>query len=356
MVRMRHATQMQDDVVVQHIHNKSIKMENWFKKLVGFEEENPEQVRENLILENGRLTSKLNGATYDAGKLEIPALHELRSRVPPAGHGKNKIKEVIGDVQSFHVDPVNDDAVFQAASQFNLLEMDHYDVTPEQGIGRYENDHTQGPACAMACGAGTIYRNYFVEVNGQTGQTRDNQIDCLSEIGQYFNNPEKKYWTMRNGYALVSDSGLDEITRQIGNLSTDEYEHLKGLLRVGIQKETQVTITGRPQRVTQVYCSALPVGYSDTDATKWEKFAGLILEATYEATMLAARENQKRTGNNKLFLTLVGGGAFGNKPEWIMDAVVKNLKKFDNCGLEVIFVSHRAPDETVGRIIEGVNG
>jgi hypothetical protein len=38
---------------------------------------------------------------------------------------------------------------------------------PEQGVGRYENDFTQGPACAVSAGAGTIYRNYWVPVNGE---------------------------------------------------------------------------------------------------------------------------------------------------------------------------------------------
>lgn len=327
-------------------------MENWFRKLVGFEEENPDQVRENLMVEDGRLTSKINGATYDIGKLEIPTLRQLRSKVEPAGQGENTIREVIGDVRTFHVNQENHGAVFQAASQFNLLEMVAPDVTPEQGIAQYEQDHTQGPACAMACGAGTIYRNYFVEVNGQIGQTKENQIDCLSEIGHYFNNPEMKLWKMQNGYACVTESGLDEITRQIGNLTNDEYENLKGLLRVGIQKETQVTIAHGIQKVTQVYCSALPVSYATTDARKWEKFAKLILDATYEATMLAAIENREKTDNNKVYLTLVGGSAFGNKPEWIIDAVVNNLRKFENNGLEFYFISHRQPNRSVGKIIE----
>jgi len=61
-----------------------------------------------------------------------------------------------------HCDIENTNALFQAASQFNLLEMIVPHISPEQGVDRYENDFTQGPACAIACGAGTIYRNYFV--------------------------------------------------------------------------------------------------------------------------------------------------------------------------------------------------
>lgn len=76
-----------------------------------------------------------------------------------------------------HIDSANARALFQVASQFNLLEMVSPNRTPEQGVGIYDFDLTQGPACAVAAGAGTIYRNYFVLVNGQIGQSTANQLD-----------------------------------------------------------------------------------------------------------------------------------------------------------------------------------
>jgi hypothetical protein len=39
--------------------------------------------------------------------------------------------------------------LFQVASQFNLLEMVSFSVTPEQGVTGYESHHTQGPAGAV---------------------------------------------------------------------------------------------------------------------------------------------------------------------------------------------------------------
>lgn len=327
-------------------------MSSWFKKLVGFEEENPDQVRANLTWKGGKLSSTINGATYEIGELEIPTLNQLRSRVKRVNLEKNTVREAIGDIRSFHVSSTNNGSLIQAASQFNLLEMVHPGITPEQGVGRYEHDKTQGPACAIACGAGTIYRNYLIEIDGQIGQNRNNQIDCLSEIGNYFKNSENEYWEMRNGYALVSKSGLDEISAQIEEMRNDEYEDVKGLLKVGIQRETQVTITDRLQKVTQVYCSALPVGYSATDPMKWEKFARLILDGLYEATMLSALENREKTDNNRVFLTLVGGGAFRNQPEWIVESVVKNLEKYGSSGLEINFVSYGQSNKTVRRIID----
>lgn len=42
-------------------------------------------------------------------------------------------------------------------------------------------------------------------------------------------------------------------------------------------------------RVTQVFCSALPVSYG-VRSPHWEPLARLVLEACYEATLLAAAE------------------------------------------------------------------
>src|SRR5437667_12141333 len=74
-------------------------------------------------------------------------------------------------------------ALFQAASQFNLLEMVSPTVTPEHGVTRYQHDRTQGPACAIAAGAATIYRNYFAPVGGGYGQTAERQFDGLADLG-----------------------------------------------------------------------------------------------------------------------------------------------------------------------------
>lgn len=329
-------------------------MPSWFEQLVGFEEESPTQVRSHLKLKEGRLISNVNNQSFDVGALELPTLKELRATVKGYPEAENQLREVVGDVQRFHELTENAGATFQAASQFNLLEMVGPTVRPEQGVGRYERDKTQGPACAIACGAGTIFRNYFVKVNGQIGQTEENQIDCLSEIGAYFNNPVAKHWRMQNGYALASEPGLAAISEQIRDLDAEAYEALKGLLKIGIQKDTQVTLSNGQHKVTQVYCSALPVAYSAIAAEKWEAFARLILDATYEATFLAAIANKQRTRNTHLFLTLVGGGAFGNQPAWIFDAITKNLKKFQRAGLDIYFVSFGQSSALVQQILKSI--
>src|SRR5207253_2606002 len=125
--------------------------------------------------------------------------------------GTVKVSCVSGDVRTMHRDPANGNALFQVASQFNLLEMTGPYVSPEDGVTRYSYDHTQGPACAIAAGAATIYRNYFADVDGHSGQQRRRQIDCLSDLGEALGNEGEALWTMRNGYALCTEKGLTAI-------------------------------------------------------------------------------------------------------------------------------------------------
>ena len=314
----------------------------WFEALTGFCEETPTQVRKAISINGNLLKSHTNGKEYFFGLLETPSLAELRERVQCSGphQGEISVREVKADVQELHIDESNTGALFQVASQFNLLEMATPQVIPELGIARYECDHTQGPACAIAAGAGTIYRNYFVSVNGETGQTAKNQIDCLADIGAKLGNSDNRLWEMKNGYALASKRGLEEITDILKSSTESEIYEIRKLLRIGIQWNTQVTLNEAKHTVTQAYCSALPVSYSKQPPELWSSFARLILEASYEATLCAGILNSIKTGNKKIFLTLVGGGAFGNDIAWIINAIRRSLWIYRHFEIDVVIVSH----------------
>ena len=329
----------------------------WFKKLTGFIEISPDNVRKNMHVDGINITSNVNGNSYQFGTFELISLQSLKLKLPNLSSYNDNIKicEVIADIQKLHCDINNYNALFQAASQFNLLEMVGPHINPEAGIDIYEYDHTQGPACAIACGAGTIFRNYFVSINGKTGQSKYDQIDCLKEIGKFFNNENCHLWKMSNGYALLDDTGLGNITSQINSMTFEEREYLKGLLNIGLQWNTQVTLSEKFQVVNQAYCSALPVAYSNIDSTYFESFARLILEATYEATLYAAMINLQKNGCNKVYLTLVGGGAFGNKLQWITDSLMMAVRKFKNTPLDIKIVSYNRSNLKLKEIIDNFN-
>ena len=64
------------------------------------------------------------------------------------------------------------------------------------------------PACAIAAGAATIYRNYFVPMDVGIGQAEDRQIDCLADIGAAPGNDAGSLWRMRKGYAQCTSDWL----------------------------------------------------------------------------------------------------------------------------------------------------
>jgi len=325
----------------------------WFETLTGFREESPSQVRKNISIDGKKLKSHVNGKEYTYGELETPSLGELRNRVKHAKThpGKLIVREEVVDVQQLHIEKSNAGSLFQVASQFNLLEMTSPNITPEQGVGGYEYDRTQGPACAIAAGAGTIYRNYFANVNGEQGQSVNNQIDCLADIGIALGNSDNNLWVMKNGYALASEKGLIEITKRIKFSNESEIDELRKLLRIGIQWGAEVTLGNAKHNVTQVYCSALPVAYSQQSSELWAEFAKIILEAAYEATICTAILNSLETGNNKVYLTLLGGGAFGNEIEWIINAIRRTLNLYKHVSLEIVIVSYGHSNRHVQELI-----
>lgn len=334
----------------------------WFEELTGCPDESIETVRQNLKVIDGRLHSACNDSHWQVGTLAVTSLKELRTLARQhASQPKSiSVQEVVANVQLLHQEPANANALFQVASQFNLLEMTSPGVTPEAGIGSYEMDLTQGPACSIAAGAGTIYRNYFVPLDGQIGQSADKQIDCLADLGKQLGNEAETLWRMTNGYALPQSGGLQAINRALEDSSDEQRDQLKQLLKIGLQWQTEVTIgsdpaaasPSTPHLVSQAFCSAMPVAYTRWPLDQWEPLARLILEAAYEATLCAGIFNAATNGSSRLFLTMLGGGAFGNDPDWITDALQQSLSTYDDCGLEIFIVSYGASNPAVRRIAQ----
>jgi hypothetical protein len=255
-------------------------------------------------------------------------------------------QHMTGNVADLIANPINAAAVFQAASQFNCLEMVSPNVSPKDGVTRYQWDHTQGPACAIACPAGTVYRNYLVH-NG-LGQ-KERQINTLADVESVLGT---KYWEMQNGYAMpLEKHSMADLGKRLVGSCSESFEEVKARLRgeqivrterkvdkseqdgvsdlvhkklrVGIHWDTMVGATQQHRkdpttgswvtsmqpaehRVAQVYASACPVSYDRfSTSAEWEPFAQLVLSAAYDATLLAARVLSKKRGGArvKVFLT-----------------------------------------------------
>ena len=228
----------------------------------------------------------------------------------------------------------NPGATFQAASQFNCLEFCNPKLVPEEGVTFYYADMTQGPACALACAAGTIVRNYFAPVDARRpddrGQTKEYQINLLDTLGEQLDNARHKFWTVENGYTFSTVEKLTALNQALSGLDLDT---LKDVVKVGVHADTTVTFAKRfaepvtPCQVTQVYASALSCAYSGVETQHWASLAEIVLDAAYEATLWAAVLNRARGGTRDVFLTALGGGVFGNDIAWIGTAMGRAMAR-----------------------------
>jgi hypothetical protein len=348
---------------------------HWFEKLFGFQERGYEDTKSHFYVAEDKLFSRANEKSWNIGSFTTPSLAELREKVKASSSAgelssnvcQNKalsstttVDIVVGDIIKLHQDSQYANATIQVASQFNALEMPGPSVTPEKGITDYVYDRTQGPACSLSAAAATVYRNYFVPFpdSEQQGQTANRQLNGLADVGNVLSQatgiPIQSLWKMKNGYALCYKESLDAIGKYLNNASEEQKDVIRRALRVAIHSDVQVTISSlsssppppqplRPQLVTQVFCSALPVAYSLLAPRAWEPFARLILEGAYEATLLAAVARAHAGTSNKVLLTLVGGGAFGNEMEWILDAIQRAVEIVRNAGLHIEIVSYSKP-------------
>lgn len=322
---------------------------DWFERLTGFREEAYDLTRAKLVAEGARLRSLVNNRSFQVGELELVSLQQLRQRAQrvQVGGVPVRVRNVIGEARKLHRDPQHAGSLIQVASQFNLLEMVSEEVTPADGVTGYRYDPTQGPACAIAAGAATIYRNYFA-------QTPDDQLDAIRDLGLGLAGgigcSIDDLWKMRNGYAMCTPEGLGRIGSYLKSVDEDERDKLRSLLRIGLHWDVEVTdqMAEDPSPgpiLSQAFCSALPISYCGFKSPHWETWATLVLEAAYEATVLAgvinADRNKEASGANRVLLTLLGGGAFGNSPAWITSAINRAIDVVAESGLQIDLVSHR---------------
>lgn len=233
-------------------------MAAWFPDEFGFcELKSPVETKAGFSFDETEniLISKHNQRRFNVGRFECLSLRELRIRLGSSEVATNNSSEqgisfqhIVGDARSLHMSEENAGAVFQVASQVNCLEMVGPDVRPEDGITRYAKDKTQGPVCAMACPAGTVFRNYFVD---GTGQTLGRQINTLRDVENLLDNKRHNYWKVRNGYVLPSHRGsMDDVAQRLKHVG----DEARMRMAVGIQWSTETACprrhVGKPDRVS----------------------------------------------------------------------------------------------------------
>ena len=364
------------------------KESDWFKNIFGVEEYESidatgevfvhkqwEQIVANFEMIKGYIlkckaaNKKVFQQQY-VGKFERPTRTALQDKITELRKtGKyNKLynktyngltlHHIQGSAADIHYDPTNSNAVIQVASQFNCLEMLTKDRKPEHGVAIYIYDYTQGPPCAMACPAALIYRNYLVKHDGHVGQ-KTKQINNLDEVEKILENEKNNYWIMQNGYLLIQPAGLTKLNAVTEKLKDESVmNNVMNNVKVGVQWSTSVVkaaigkdvATPLDHKVTQVFASALPIGsevqgghYNSNvpleNKEEWRLFASTILKASYMSTLDVAYIRSIEMGTRvKCYLTFLGGGVFGNKPEWIYGAINDAVERHKESQIDVYIV------------------
>ena len=172
---------------------------------------------------------------------------------------------------------------------------------------------------------------------------------------------------------MATDAGLEQLNERIAQ---GDREELQGLLRIGVHADVEVTGSSWGKRpvgrgswaeppaghsVTQIFGSACSVKYSkNSSAQLWQPLAQLILEASYEACLLAAVKQAEKhvysDASNVVYLTFLGGGVFGNAEVWITEAVRLACVKMASFNLDVRVVQYGSSvPEAKRSLCEAVN-
>lgn len=289
---------------------------------------------------------------YQCGTFELCSIQDLQDRCTrkdfPGGGTFNVVEGIDTkqeswfrhhvDIGALQADPDNRDAVFQVASNFNGLEtVDAQQNIDEQFLEHYIYDRTQGPSASISAAPGLIARHYFMYYNPETPrntwpQTVEHHVNFLDALEDVL---------------PVSKAGYVVLPEEPCKLTQDSY----GAIKIGFHANVQVTHgfilnsdehlfiakDNQAQIINQVFTAAIDLGntnyvhYNNPVACE---LACHILNAAYEGTLRKAFVE----GKKRVFLTLVGGGVFGNDLSWIFDAISRMSDFIQESGLEVTLI------------------
>lgn len=303
---------------------------SWFYKTFQFHEMKPFEKTKRAFQQLLTKDNKING--IDAGKFTTYAnslvwyyTHQYTRKAKKA---TIRFENIVGSAIDIHHICHQGDTI-QVASQLNCLEMTDPSKTREDGITIYEYDKTQGPACAMCAPAGLAYRNYLL----------DNIPDTSYELKRFLNSQSNNIagsWRVENGYFIIDTQ--DQLIEINNILKTSQMirREARGSIACGLHTGQGVCIDGENlnKYVNHVYCSGLPISYHNPQKINPELWLGLselFLEAIYENTILLACYNE----SSVCYLTAVGGGAFGMRPEQIARAIRRACNVVANAGFSI---------------------
>lgn len=291
----------------------------WFVNEFGFVETSFDETKQKFQINGNKLILFGNNKHYDIGTFFQYSL------APIPRSTRSRVSIITGDIQNI-IKEQTEHIIIQVASQLNCLEHTSPRKNKTHGITCYIDDYTQGPAACLMCPAALVYRNYFLEDQCL--------IDNLCE-----NINMKSRDIVQNGYVIVNEEQLKYINDTLND------EKLK-LVNLGVHENIE-TINGN--KITQVFCSAMPCAYNYLPINMWEPTARFFLRAYYQLTLNYAVHSKY---SNKVILTLLGDGAFKNKKEWIYDALEEALTLYQNSNLDIYINCYGYIDPKIQELVD----
>eukprot|EP01125_Pyxidicula_operculata_P002487 TRINITY_DN12348_c0_g1_i2.p1 TRINITY_DN12348_c0_g1~~TRINITY_DN12348_c0_g1_i2.p1 ORF type:complete len:270 (-),score=55.84 TRINITY_DN12348_c0_g1_i2:415-1224(-) len=256
---------------------ETIPFHSWFEYITGQNEEDfrkssktPFRCDEDGIF---TLENTKTGEKHNAGKFHLLQLGSTKKEVGKANRKNWPEFEVVTasesdtvDIIALQSDPSYKGALFQVASNFNAIEAPSISKYPEGDFTeKYWRDRTQGPAGSISAGASAIHRVHAMFYNKNTPkekwmQTRDNQINFLDDI--------KEYFPVTNGYVSYS---IDH-TKNFPKLGDSKFKKLLKCVKFGYHQDVNVIFGKRDgknirvlNRKDQVISQVFSAGNDDDD-------------------------------------------------------------------------------------------
>ena len=226
------------------------------------------------------------------------------------------------DIRYLQTMPQNYGAAFQLASTFfGPLEGGMYDWNAY--LTHMLHSPVQGEEASIAAAGATIYRKYFMPSYYLLYHLK-NKLPMGFKAGKPF---------VDNAYAYKYEAS------DIGKVGIGIHQDIyvtSGYGDIGTSTQERLDLN---QKVTQIFCSA----YNTSNARKHKKMnrhiedlCKMILKGDYEGTVKAAYV----VGTPKVYLTMMGAGAFRNEISWLQEALERRefIDFIKRTNLEVVFI------------------
>lgn len=324
--------------------------------------------------------------SQSSGTLEILSLKDLRSRteallkILPNSHVYGKFNVVEGkntknnswfrpqiDIGAMQANQANQNANFQVASNFNVLEASG---SPRDGIEQYLFTTAQGEEASISAAPGAIYRMYFLD-HKKNGTQYIGQFEKQVELLDAFDGITAFKIPIYNGYIhfdkhnpcrKLTDHEIEEyiplvkialhrniqVTTGLAMLPgiLPQSYHNASLMEQSLYGYNQVIPTTQNQFINQIFTAAVNLADpSNVNQPGIENLAKMLLYAAYEGTLKTSFLAHKNFGaTNKVFLTIVGGGVFCNKLNWVATAIERCEEFIKQSGLNVTLIIYNGND------------